>query len=66
MTVKETCCICGKELHPHRKQKLSVNYDNANGVPIGLNEAPAHGQWGFLPIGSACATTLAVAVWKER
>lgn len=61
----ERCCICEKELNPTRKTRLSVNYDNAEGRPIPLNAEPAHGQWGFLPIGPGCAKHVGVEVMKD-
>ena len=61
----EHCCLCGKALAPARTPRLAVNIDNTTGLPIAPEAEPAHGQWGFLPVGRACARRLTVAVWRE-
>jgi len=64
MGEKEQCCICGKQLDPMRSPRLTVNYDRAHSRPIDLDDEPAHGTWGFLPIGSGCAKMVGIATWN--
>lgn len=56
---REPCVICGALLNAGRAHKLVVNYDNALGAIIPPDATPPHGEYGFLPIGSDCAKTVA-------